>query len=173
MGFKAIVKIAAAGMLAMAVMAVPSVSQAQDTDTVLKPADMQRLLPPAVFYRGQSATTQLRNSGGVKFSDGYFVLATMVDTSGYSTGVAAKYQAYFVVEVPIKFGGQSLAAGVYGLGFIADNKLVVTDIGAHEVITVPTGEDAALKRPTPLQVVADPAGGFRLYSGRRYVVFSK
>ena len=173
MGFKAIVKIAAAGMLAMAVMAVPSVSRAQDADTVLKPADMQKLLPAAVFYRGQSATTQLRNSGGVKFSDGYFVLATMVDTSGYSTGVAAKYQAYFVVEVPIKIGGQSLAAGVYGIGFVADNKLVVTDVGAHEVITVPTGEDAGLKRPTPLQVVSDPAGGFRLYAGRRYVVFSK
>jgi len=173
MGFKAIVKIAAAGMLAMAVMAAPSVGQAQDKDTVLKPADMQKLLPAAVFYRGQSATTQLRNSGGVKFSDGYFVLTTMVDTSGYSTGVAAKYQAYFITEVPIKIGGQGLVAGIYGIGFIADNKLVVTDVGAHEVITVPTEDDAALKRPTPLQVVADPAGGFRLYAGRRYVVFSK
>ena len=31
--------------------------------------------------RAQSATTQLRNSGGVKFSDGYYVLTTLVDTS--------------------------------------------------------------------------------------------
>lgn len=173
MGFKTIVKFAAAGMLAMAVMAVPSVTLAQDADTVLKPADMQKLLPSAVFYRGQSATTQLRNSGGVKFSDGYFVLTTLVDTSGYSTGVQAKYQAYFINEVPIKIGGQNLAAGIYGIGFIADNKLVVTDVGAHDVLTVSTGEDANLKRPTPLQVVADPAGGYRIYAGRRYVVFSK
>jgi hypothetical protein len=171
--FKAIVKIAAAGVLAAAVMVAPTAIHAQDADTVLKPADMQKLLPAAVFYRGQSATTQLRNSGGVKFSDGYFVLATLVDTSGYSTGVAAKYQAYFVVETPIKIGGQNLPAGVYGIGFIADNKLVVTDVGAHDVLTVTTGDDAGLKRPTPLQVVADPAGGFRLYAGRRYVIFSK
>jgi len=173
MGIKTIVKSAAAAVLAMAVMVAPSAIRAQGGDTVLKPAELQKLLPSAVFYRGQSATTQLRNSGGVKFSDGYMVLATMVDTSGYSTGVAAKYQAYFVTEVPIKIGGQSLAAGVYGIGFVADNKLIVTDIGAHDVLTVTTGDDADLKRPTPLQVVADPAGGFRLYAGRRYIVFTK
>jgi len=38
---------------------------------------------------------------------------------------------------------------------------------------VATGDDAGLKRPTPLQVVADPAGGFRLYAGRRFVIFSR
>jgi hypothetical protein len=115
----------------------------------------------------------LRNSGGVKFADGYYVLATLVDTSGYSTGVAAKYQAYFITEVPLTIGGEKLAAGVYGIGFIADNKLVVTDVGAHDVVTVATGDDAGMKRPTPLQVIADPAGGFRLYSGRRYVLFNR
>jgi len=97
----------------------------------------------------------------------------MVDTSGYSSDVASKYQAYFITEVPIKIGGQSLGAGVYGVGFVADNKFLVTDVGAHDVLTVATGDDAGLKRPTPLQVTADPAGGYRLYSGRRYVSFSR
>ncbi len=97
--------------MAMAMMAVPAISQTQGGATVLKPADVQKLLPASVFYRGQSATTQLRNSGGVKFADGYFVLATLVDTSGYSTGVQTKYSAYFIAEVPIKVGGQSLPAG--------------------------------------------------------------
>jgi len=133
---------------------------------------MQKLVPAMVFYRGQSASTQLRNSGGVKFADGFYVLATMVDTSGYSSGVQAKYQAYFITEVPIKVGGENLAAGVYGVGFVGD-KFLVTDVGAHDVLTVATGDDAGLKRPMPLQVVADPAGGFRLYAGRRYVSFSR
>jgi len=168
----AILKMVSAGMMAAAMTAAPLAAMAQ-SDTVLKPADTQKLLPASVFYRAQSATTQLRNSGGVKFADGYFVLATMVNTSGYSTDVASKYQAYFITEVPIKIGGQSLVAGVYGVGFVADNKFVVTDVGAHDVLTVTSGEDAGLKRPTPLQVAADPAGGFRLYSGRRYVSFSR
>ena len=169
----AIMKYTAAATMAFAVMAAPLAAIAQGSDTVLKPTDTPKLLPSTVYYKGLSATTQLRNSGGVKFADGYYVLATMVDTSGYSTGIAAKYQAYFITEVPIKLGGQSLPAGIYGVGFVGDNQFVVTDVGAHEVLTVSTNEDAALKRPTPLQVTVDPAGGFRLYSGRKYVVFSR
>jgi hypothetical protein len=168
----AISKMAAMGMMAAAMMAVPFVAMAQG-DTVLKPVDTQKLLPASVYYKAQSATTQLRNSGGVKFADGYFVLATMVDTSGYATDVAQKYQAYFITEVAIKIGGQSLPAGVYGVGFVADNKFVVTDIGAHDVLMVSSSEDAGLKRPMPLEVTANPAGGFRLYAQRRYVVFSR
>jgi hypothetical protein len=173
MRLPAILKMAAAGAMAVAVMAAPAAAMAQGSDTVLKPAEVQKLLPASVYYKGQSATTQLRNSGGVKFADGFYVLATLVDTSGYSTGVAAKYQAYFITEVPIKVGRHSLAAGVYGIGFIADNKFVVTDVGAHDVFTVASAEDAGLKRPTPLEVVADPAGGFRLYAGRKYVIFRR
>jgi len=160
-------------MMAMAMMAVPAISQTQGGATVLKPADVQKLLPASVFYRGQSATTQLRNSGGVKFADGYFVLATLVDTSGYSTGVQTKYSAYFIAEVPIKVGGQSLPAGAYGIGFVADNKFVVTDVGGHDLLTVDSADDAGLKRPTPLAVAADSSGGFRLYEGHKYVVFSR
>jgi hypothetical protein len=166
-------KLAVAGILAVAAMLTPGSILGQSSGKVLKPADTGKLLPASVFYRGQSATTQLRNSGGVKFDDGFFVLATLVDTSGYSTGVAAKYQAYFIAEVPIKIGGQDLPAGVYGVGFVEDNKFLVTDVGAHDVLTVDSASDEALKRPVPLQVLSDPAGGYRLYSGRKYVVFSR
>jgi hypothetical protein len=163
----------AAGFLA-AVVAVSSMTAfAQGGAIILKPADMGKLIPQTVFYRGQSATTQVRNSGGIKFADGYMVLTTLVDTSGYSTGVAAKYQAYFITEVPIKVGGKSLATGAYGIGFIAGDKFVVTDLGAHEVFTVATATDSDLKRPVPLQIVSAAGGGFRLYAGRKYVVLTR
>jgi hypothetical protein len=86
--------------------------------------------------------------------------------------VQAKYQAYFITEVPIKVGGESLAAGIYGVGFVG-SKFVVTDVGAHDVLTVAASEDPGLKLPRPLQVTADPAGGYRLYAGRKYVGFSR
>jgi hypothetical protein len=172
MRFSAMMKMAAVGVMAVAGLAATGSAMAQG-NTVLKPADVQKLLPEKVYYKAQSATTQLRNSGGVKFADGFYVLTTLVDTSGYATDVASKYQAYFITEVPIKVGGQSLPAGVYGVGFIAGDKFVVTDVGAHDLLTVSSGNDAGLKRPMPLQVVADPAGGFRLYAGRKYIVFSR
>ncbi len=171
MHFNGILKLAAGALVTG--MMVPGTMMAQGSDTVLKPAEIQKLLPATVFYRGQTAPTELRNSGGVRLADGFYVVAALVDTSGYTTGVQAKYQACLITEVPIKLGGQSLAAGFYGAGFVAENKFVVTDVGGHEVLTADAAEDPTLKRPMPLQVVADPAGGFRLYLGRKYVVFSR
>jgi hypothetical protein len=161
------------GVIFLAVLAATVPALAQGDATVLKPADMAKIFPATVFYRGQSATTQLRNSGGVKFADGFYVLASMVDTSGYSTGVAAKYQAYFITEVPIRIGGQRLVPGAYGVGFIADHKFVVTDLGAHDLLTVGSHSDGDIKRPVPLQVAPDPSHGFRLYEGREFVVFER
>ena len=141
-------------------------------DAVLSVAETTKLLPPSVYFKGQSATTQLRNSGGVKFADGSLVLATMVDTSGYSSDVAQKYQAYLIAEVPIKIEGHALAAGVYGVGFVAEDKFVVMDVGAHDLFSVTSHKDEALKRPMPLKVTAG-SGGFRLYGGRSYVTFAR
>jgi hypothetical protein len=171
MKMTAIRKCAPAAALLLAV-AIPAALAAQTADKLLKPIDTQKLLPASVYYVGQSAPTQLRNSGGVKFADGHYVLATLVDTSGYSTSVASKYQAYFIAEVPLKIGGQSLPAGIYGVGFVSGNQFVVTDVGGHEVLTVSSSTDTGMKRPVPLQVTADPAGGYRLYAGRTYVSFS-
>lgn len=166
-------KLTTAGALAVSVALAPIALLAQGGTTVLKPADMAKLMPPSVFYRGQTATTQLRNSGGLKFGDGTFVLASLVDTSGYSTAVAAKYQGYFITEVPIKVGGKSLGAGVYGFGFISGNRFLITDVGGHDVLNTADVTDGGMKRPMPLEVVADPSGGFRLYAGRQYVVLAR
>ena len=100
MSLRSIVKLAVTGVVALAAMAGTQ-AMAQGSDTVLKAADAQKLLPASVYYKGQSAPVQARNSGGVKFADGDYVLATLVDTSGYSTGIAAKYQGYFITEAPI------------------------------------------------------------------------
>lgn len=168
-----ITKIVAPGIVVIAMLAAALSAPAQSGATLLKPADMAKIFPATVFYRGQSATTQLRNSGGVKFADGYFVLTSLVDTSGYSSGVAAKYQAYFITEVPIRIGGQRLVPGAYGVGFVTGHKFVVTDLGAHDLFTATSSTDGDLKRPMPLEVLPDPAHGFRLYAGREYVVFER
>lgn len=173
MNVQAIGKFAAVASIAAALLVSPMRLAAQAGDTVLKPADAQKLLPAAVYYKAQSAPTQLRNSGGVKFADGFYVLASLVDTSGYSSDVASKYQAYFITEIPLKVGGQNLPAGVYGVGFIPGDKFVVTDVGAHDVLTVSSSSDQQMKRPVPLQVTTDASGGFRLYEGRKYVGFSR
>ena len=139
---------------------------------VIGAAEAAKIMPPAVFFRGLSAPVQGRNSGGVRFADKRLMLVSLVDTSGYSTQVQEKYQAYLLTEQPIEIEGHRLAPGAYGCGFIAGDTFIVQDLGAHDLFTVHSTRDTELKRPTPLQVVAAPgAGDYRLYAGRSYVTF--
>jgi hypothetical protein len=173
MRMQALSRLLPASIALAALTASGSIMAQSGGSAVLAPADLGKLFPATVYYLGQTAMTQLRNSGGVKFADGHFVLASLVDTSGYSTGVAAKYQGYLITEVPLKIEGQPLAAGAYGFGFLDGRKFLVTDLGGHDVLTANSAADVVMKRPRPLQVTADPVGGFRLYSGREYVRFDR
>jgi hypothetical protein len=148
---------------------------ADGKEVVLKAADITaKIFPERVFFRGQSAPVQFRNSGGVHFADDLYVLAGMVDSSGYSTGIKEKYQAYLLNEVTLEIAGQTLKPGAYGIGFLNGGKFVVMDLGANDVIQAASQHDAEMKRPVPLQVVASvTAGSYRLYAGRDYVGFRR
>jgi hypothetical protein len=152
--------------------------QAQSATAAVKAGILNReqagaILPEKVFYRGLSAPIQARNSGGVRFADSKLVLTALVDTSGYSTAVKETYQAYLITEVPLMLGDKTLAPGAYGYGFIGDDKMVVMDLGANQLLSTTTTRDAALPRPNPLQVLPDPGSPnrYRLYLGRSYVTF--
>ena len=145
-----------------------------DKDTVLKAADIKaKLFPEAVFFRGQSSPVQMRNTGGVHFSDDFYVLAGMVDNSGYSTGIREKYQAYLLSEVTLQIGRQTLKPGAYGIGFIESTKFVVMDLTAKDIFQTPAQHDAEMKRPVPLQIDATEGARYRLYMGRDFVEFSR
>jgi hypothetical protein len=141
---------------------------------VLTAPEAAKFLPDAVFFRGQSASIQARNSGGVQFAKDSLLLITLVDTSGYSSAVQEKYQAYLITETPIVIEGHRLDPGAYGCGFLATGAFVVMDIGGHDLFSVRSARDADLRHPTPLQVLAAPGGsGYRLYVGRDYVNFTQ
>jgi hypothetical protein len=146
-----------------------------DTESkVLTATEAAKLLPGAVFFRGQSAPIQARNSGGVQFGRDAFLLISLVDTAGYSSSVQEKYQAYLITETAIDVENHRLEPGAYGCGFLAGNKFVVMDIGGHDLFSVRSSRDADLRRPTPLQVLPSPGGaGFRLYVGRDFVNFTQ
>jgi hypothetical protein len=138
---------------------------------ILHAAEAAKVLPDAVFFRGQSASIQARNAAGIHFADDMYVLMTLVDNSGYSSGIQQKYQAYFITEVPLDFSGNALKPGAYGVGIVKDH-FIVMDIAAHDLFTAPVVHDAELKRPTPLQLNAD-GDHYRLYFGRDYVSFAQ
>jgi len=145
-----------------------------DKDTVLKASDIKpKLFPESVFFRGQTAPAQMRNTGGIHFSDDLYMLAGLVDNSGYSTGIREKYQAYLITEATLQFGAQTLKPGAYGVGFIEGGKFVVLDLAANEIFQAASQKDSEMKRPVPLQVTAPEAAKYRLYAGREFVEFSR
>lgn len=143
-------------------------------DTVLKAADITpKLFPEQVFFRGKVAPAQLRNTGGVHFADDLYVLAGLVDNSGYSTAIKEKYQAYLLSEVTLEIGGQTVKPGAYGFGFVS-GKFILMDLAANNLIEVAGQHDAEMKRPVPLQVVASSTvGSYRLYVGRDFIEFGR
>jgi len=63
------------GAVMVAALGVPGSAAAQTktaahskADTVLTSADLAKVFPPTVYYAGQSAPVQMRNTGGVKFA---------------------------------------------------------------------------------------------------------
>lgn len=143
-------------------------------DTVLKAADITpKLFPEQVFFRGKVAPAQLRNTGGVHFADDLYVLAGMVDNSGYSTAIKEKYQAYLLSEVTLEIGGQTVKPGAYGFGFVS-GKFILMDLASNNLCEPAGQHDAEMKRPVPLQVVASStAGSYRLYAGRDFIEFRR
>ena len=129
------------------------------------------LMPKTVFFASKTAPIQGRNTGGAKLPHG-LVLAGLVDTSGYSSGVQERYQAYLLLDTPAVFAGKRLSPGAYGCAVVGSDFLV-EDLGANELFHVPAQHDAQLPRPTPLQVIKDTnQGAYRLYFGRNYVTFA-
>src|SRR5437764_11281204 len=143
-------------------------------DTVLKASDITpQPFPEHVLFRGPVAPAQLRNTGGVHFADDLYVLAGLVDSSGYSTAIKEKYQAYLLSEVNLEIGGQTLKPGAYGFGFVG-GKFILMDLAASNLIESAGQRDAEMKRPVPLQVFASAtAGSYRLYVGRDYIEFQR
>lgn len=144
---------------------------AQDGAAVLVGAELTRVVPTSFYFQGQSAPTQMRNAAAARLAKDRFVIAGMVDTSGYSADVRARYQGFFITDSSITVGGETLAAGAYGFGFTNDGKLNILDVGGNQLLSVSSTNDKALRRPRPLAMAMD-GSNVRLYAGRDYVVIA-
>ena len=166
--------IAALALFVLAAFSVPvaaqSIPDVETTDQVLSGPALTRVVPTSFYFKGQSAPTQMRNSAAVRINS-HFVIVGMVDTSGYSADVRARYQGFFITDSAITVGGQALPTGAYGFGFTNDGKFNILDIGNNEVLSVASTNDKALKRPRPLMMQMD-GSNVRLYAGRDYVVLT-
>jgi len=155
----------------LALFAIAGFATAQERATVLAGAELTRVVPTGFYFQGLSAPTQMRNTAAARFGTTRFVIAGLVDTSGYSADVREKYVGFLITDSEITLNGESLPAGAYGFGFGTEGKLTVMDLAGKNLLSVPITNDKEMRRPRPLMMSAD-AGGVRLYNGRNYVVIA-
>jgi hypothetical protein len=141
---------------------------------VLEGDDLTRVVPTGFYFEKQSAPTQMRNASAVQWGRGErarYVIAGLVDTSGYSSEVRAKYQGFFINDTPVTVGGRVLPIGAYGFGFTGNGRVRIFDVSGRQVLTAPASKDSRMQRPRPLMFTTE-YGDVRLYSGRDYAVIS-
>jgi len=141
---------------------------AQQKPGVLSADEVRKVVPATYFFRGQSASVQLRNAAGFSAPEGKLVLAGLIDTSGYASDVQAKYQGFLITEVKLNIEGTELRPGQYGFGFSQNGKFLVMDVGANDLFSVAGKLDEKIAHPVPLKIVED-GGSYRLYAGRKWV----
>lgn len=151
--------------------ATPLLATAQDQAAILAGAELARVVPPGFYFQGLTAPTQMRNSAAVRFGSKRYVVAGLVDTSGYAADVRAKYEGFLITDSPITINGSELGVGAYGFGFTNDGKLNVLDLAGNEILSVSTNRDNQLKRPRPL-MMTKAGNGIRFYSGKDYAVIA-
>lgn len=155
-------------LIAASCVATPA---AQQSFTVLTGAELTRVVPPGFYFQGLNAPTQMRNAAAARFGEKRFVVAGLVDTTGYAADVRAKYEGFFITDSVIKINGSDVAVGAYGFGFGDDGKMQILDLAGSTVLAVSTTKDTELKRPRPLMMTAS-ADGLRFYSGKDYVTIT-
>jgi hypothetical protein len=163
----------ALSLAALAALVLAGGASARQQATVLEGDDLTRVVPTGFYFEKQSAPTQMRNTAAVQWGRGQrarLVIAGLVDTSGYSTEVQAKYQGFFITDAPVFVGGRRLSTGAYGFGFSGD-RINIYDVSGALVISGRAARDRNMQRPRPLMMMND-AGSIRLYSGRDYAILS-
>lgn len=161
-----------AGAPVLLLLLLPAAVLAQGWPRILEGTELERIVPQGFYFEGQSGATQMRNAAAAQLGPRRFVLAGLVDTSGYASDVQAKYQGFIVTDSPIIVGGSRLPTGAYGFGFTPEGWLNVMDVGGRRVLSVRARNDERLQRPRPL-MMADARNGVRLYAGRSFVLISK
>ena len=133
-------------------------------------------MPKDFYLEGNAIPTAKRNAVLVHLPSGSRALFSLIETSGYSADIIAKYVGMIITEGDVSICGQKVSVGSYGFGWARPatgvdepGKFSLYNQAGGKVTECVTPRDANLKQPRPLQVVVGTAGTAKLYYGKHYV----
>ena len=151
---------------------VASTQTAQNGITVVTETRLKQLLPASVFIDGENVPTQERNAALVQLSNGKVLLASLIDTAGYSSAYQEKYTGVLLSQTGFTIGSKALDAGAYAFGRKKNGEaitLYIYSLGGEQLAEIATQKQDNLRPVKPLQVIVNSDGSARLYFGPSYV----
>jgi len=136
---------------------------------------LKQLLPATVFIDGENVPTQERNAALVQLPIGKLMLASLIDTAGYSSAYQEKYSGVLLSQTGFTIGSKTFDAGAYALGQKKGTDSVTLHIyylGGEQLAELQTQKQSDLRPLKPLQIIVASDGSARLYLGPYYVPLS-
>lgn len=137
------------------------ISAAAQKNELLGSDALGKILPASVFVDGENVPTQKRNAAALKFADGKYMIASLVDTSGYSSQYQEKYIGTLITQVPIMLESLELKPGQYGFGRVKSGEgetFAIYDVGGNKLGEVAATRDEKIKPVRPLQIMSEGEG---------------
>jgi hypothetical protein len=75
-------------------------------------------VPKDFYLEGNAIPTQKRNAVLVHLPSGARAVFALIDTTGYSANIIAKYVGMIITEGDVSVCGQKVTVGSYGFGWI-------------------------------------------------------
>ena len=119
---------------------VPAPAQAQEK---LEGKAFDSAVVKDFYLEGNAIPVQKRNTVVLKGTDGKRMVFGLLDTTGYSAEIQAKYVGMMIVERKTTVGGTALAPGAYGFGLRkptppeGPGHLMIYDVGGTKVAEAP------------------------------------
>ncbi|HEU5233750.1 MAG TPA: hypothetical protein VFU50_12880 [Terriglobales bacterium] len=136
---------------------------------------LKQLLPATVFIDGENVPTQERNAAMVALPNGKILIASLIETAGYSSAYQEKYSGVLLSQTGFMLGSKSLDPGAYAFGRKKDGDtvtLLVYNLGGDQLGQIATAKQENLRPVKPLQIIAAEDGSARLYLGPYYVAIA-
>jgi hypothetical protein len=160
---------------ALAAIAIPQCILAQKPFEAITGKPFDSAVPKDFYLEGNAIPTAKRNAILVHTAGGQRAIFSLIDTTGYSSDIQAKYVGMIITEGDVSLCGKKVGVGSYGFGWQRPATGVdkpgafsLYDQAGTEVAKCATPRDGAMARPVPLQMVSGK-DGVRLYAGRHYL----
>jgi hypothetical protein len=163
---------AALGMLLLIGIAAGQVAKGSGGVTLVSEQRLKQLLPATVFIDGENVPTQERNAVLAQMPNGKLLLASLIDTAGYSSAYQEKYSGILLSQTGFTIGSKGLDAGAYAIGRKKDADtitLYIYNLGGEQLAEIPSQKQDDLRPVKPLQIIVASDGSARLYLGPYYV----